>query len=78
MVLVLTKLNGSYYEFIDKFCILSMRIVRGHVVPRFPQIAIDKLHVIGIGDWYFWKERTIILRYGYFEIPFFLPKFVIG
>jgi len=29
-----------------------------------------------IGDWYFLKERMVILRYGYFETTIVLPKFV--
>jgi len=29
-----------------------------------------------IGDWHFLKDRIMIMRYGYFEKPFFLPKYV--
>jgi len=29
-----------------------------------------------IDDWYFLKDHTIIIRYGYFENPFFFHKYV--
>jgi len=29
-----------------------------------------------VDDWYILKNHTMIMRYGYFEKPFFLPKYV--
>lgn len=43
---------------------------------RVPRLVRDELRGGGIIDWYLLKDKTIIIRYGYFEILFLLPKFI--
>lgn len=72
----LMKKSISYYEFMDKFGILSPRIVTSRTIPRIALENKKELHIVAIKDWYFMKEMIIILRYGFYEVPFLLPKFV--
>lgn len=60
----------------DKFGILSLRIVTGRTVPRISPENIKELHVASLGDWYYMKERIVIIRYNFYDAPFLLPKFL--
>jgi len=70
-VLFLSKLHGSYYEFIDKLYAIIMHILIGRLPSRPHKSTFQELQgESNICDWYFLKDRTMIMRYGYFENPF--------
>ena len=76
-VLVLTKMHGSYYEFMEKYFALSLRILTSRITHKLHQSIMDELHGGNkIGDWYFLKNHTIVTRYDYSKIPFLHPKYV--
>jgi len=54
-----------------------MKILMGRTVHKMHHTIQDELKGKNkVGDWYFLKDRILILRYGYFETTFLLPKFV--
>jgi len=73
---VLTKVHGSYYKFMDKCFALVMRMLKGKIVYRLHQIGQELEGENKIEYWYFLKEMMVIIRCGYFENLFLLPKFV--
>jgi len=77
MVLILSKLHGLYYEFMDKFYAIVVQILIEKLLSRLQKSTMKELQGGNkIDDWYFLRDCTIIIRYGYFEKPFLLPKYV--
>lgn len=74
---ILTKLHKLYYDFMYKFYASMVEILIGKPPNRLRQTTIRELEGgNNISDQYLLKDQTIIIRYGYFEKLFFLPKFV--
>lgn len=70
--------SSSYYKLMSMFFAPTFRSLISRVLYRLtPEImaTIDSSS-LEIEDWYFFKDRKIILRFGFLERPLLLPKYV--
>lgn len=72
-VLSFMKKSISAYEFIEQFVIPTWRILICKTIPRVNLNTRDELNG-GMGDWYLLKDRTVVIKYEFFDAPFLLPK----
>lgn len=77
MVPILSKLHGSYYEFMYMFYATIVQILIEKLSSRLCKSTMRELQGGNkIDDWYFLRDHTVIIMYGYFEKYFLLPKYV--
>lgn len=64
------KRHGNAYSFLEHFAYPSLRTLIGRFTPRLSKKIKDELEAY-TKDWYFLKDKTMVIRYRFFDTPFY-------